>query len=852
MSDLQGPPDPTGRDPGPDPKSMSVVASLMAKEEGWTVFRRFDEFNLLNLLMLQDEILKLSKEFEEWCESYSDKTTTADSAWYTPSNIFASHNVLADQAVAEEHREGLRSLESPDSEQVRRLREELARKTVLSSFPKESTACWDSVHDDDFVVVRGGADKGSRVSNWIKLCIGILQWEFWERKQIQLMLTIIPEQQARTLPASTNEPRVIVVGKQQPPISKAEMAKKHAFASRLIMAFFGGFALIVPTVIMAKVEGINVSLITTSVAVLMFGLALAFGATDSTGKDVLAATAAYTAVLVVFVGTSLAGDGSGNNTKASNSTTNGTASGCAISSNQGHSPPSPYCISQGAKFNIGSQDADLQQVSRDLELTQLKDTYASAALLGCLVTSELDGTSYIIIRRKCAGLPIIPSMQLTAGNPLSTPTALHQAHNSPIAMAETVDLSLATRANNLQAVPNLVEDIKVLSKNLEAGSENVRHELFLKARSLVQSLQTPRELMLQHTWADPGLNAALISCVDIGLWKLMVKNGIDTSQKVDDLARTLEVDPVLLGRLMRHVCAMGHLEEMKQDEYKLTNFSKSLSLDVIGDGYLALFRFGGIGRSPIEFYKFLHETKWQNPVDAAHTAMHASYNTDQPNCFEYLRFIDLGPHTNHHMGGYRQGRLPWMHPSVYPVEKTLFPGADNSPDAPLVVDVAGGLSHDINEFKKFYPNHPGKLILQDLPVVINDVRGIDSSIELMGHDFLTEQPIKGARAYFMHSIMHDWPDHVCRKILAPLAQSMKPGYSKLLIFECVIPKTGAYWEATAGDILMMTQLSAVERTEDHWHQLIEGIGLNLNIVKFWKCGQSDVENLIECELAQDA
>lgn len=59
------------------------------------------------------------------------------------------------------------------------------------------------------------------------------------------------------------------------------------------------------------------------------------------------------------------------------------------------------------------------------------------------------------------------------------------------------------------------------------------------------------------------------------------------------------------------------------------------------------------------------------------------------------------------VGGYRQGRLPWMHPTLYPVEKTLFEGADTSPDAPLVVDVAGGLGHDIDEFKQHYPNHPG-------------------------------------------------------------------------------------------------------------------------------------------------
>ncbi|KPM45247.1 hypothetical protein AK830_g1290 [Neonectria ditissima] len=397
-------------------------------------------------------------------------------------------------------------------------------------------------------------------------------------------------------------------------------------------------------------------------------------------------------------------------------------------------------------------------------------------------------------------------------------------------MAQTVDLASATRPSDIEAVPQLIEEINALQKNLDVGGEETRHEMLIKARSLVQSLQTPREIMLQHTWADPGLNAALITGVDTGLWKRMVDNGVDKPQKVDDLAASVGIDAVLLGRLLRHVCAMGHLEETAQDEYKLTNFSKSLSLEVIGDGYVALL--GGIGRSPVEFYKFLRETKWQNPIDAAHTAMHASYNTDQPN-----------------LGGYRQGRLPWMHPSIYPVEETLFPGADTSPDAPLVVDVAGGLGHDINEFKKMYPNHPGKLILQDLPVVIKDVKNIDTTIKLQDHDFLTEQPVKGARAYFMHSILHDWPDDVCKNILARLSEAMKPGYSKLLIFECVIPRTGAYWEATAGDILMMTQLSALERTEDHWYQLIEGSGLNLKIVKFWKCGQSDVENLIECELA---
>jgi hypothetical protein len=75
--------------------------------------------------------------------------------------------------------------------------------------------------------------------------------------------------------------------------------------SRLSMALFGGIALIGPTLIMALHPSLHTSLITTSVATVLFGLALAIGATDSSGKDVLGATAGYCAVLIVFVGTSL-------------------------------------------------------------------------------------------------------------------------------------------------------------------------------------------------------------------------------------------------------------------------------------------------------------------------------------------------------------------------------------------------------------------------------------------------------------------------------------------------------------------------------------------------------------------
>ena len=80
--------------------------------------------------------------------------------------------------------------------------------------------------------------------------------------------------------------------------------RKHAFTERLTMALFGGIALIGPVLIMTLHPSQVISLVTISVATILFALCLAVFANSTAGKDVLAATAAYAAVLVVFLGTS--------------------------------------------------------------------------------------------------------------------------------------------------------------------------------------------------------------------------------------------------------------------------------------------------------------------------------------------------------------------------------------------------------------------------------------------------------------------------------------------------------------------------------------------------------------------
>ncbi len=86
---------------------------------------------------------------------------------------------------------------------------------------------------------------------------------------------------------------------------RQESAERSAegFASRLRMALFGGVSLIAPMLIMRLHPTLLTELVTTSVFILAVGAVLAWYMRDAEKRDILAATASYAAVLVVFVGT---------------------------------------------------------------------------------------------------------------------------------------------------------------------------------------------------------------------------------------------------------------------------------------------------------------------------------------------------------------------------------------------------------------------------------------------------------------------------------------------------------------------------------------------------------------------
>lgn len=145
----------------------------------------------------------------------------------------------------------------------------------------------------------------------------------------------------------------------------------------------------------------------------------------------------------------------------------------------------------------------------------------------------------------------------------------------------------------------------------------------------------------------------------------------------------------------------------------------------------------------------------------------------------------------------------------------------------LLVDVGGNVGHQLTRFQESYPDLPGKLVLIDLPSVVETATSLPDSITKIGHDFFTPQPelVKNAKAFYMRMILHDWPEKQAHTILSNIVDVMADD-SVVLIHEVVLPETGvAHFEAKM-DWHMMN-MGALERTEKQWNSLAASVGLEV-------------------------
>lgn len=153
-----------------------------------------------------------------------------------------------------------------------------------------------------------------------------------------------------------------------------------------------------------------------------------------------------------------------------------------------------------------------------------------------------------------------------------------------------------------------------------------------------------------------------------------------------------------------------------------------------------------------------------------------------------------------------------------------------------LIDVGGGHGAVLKKILDTHPElSPRNCVLQDRPEVVqlSKTNGIlPDEVQRQEHDFMTEQPIRGAKAYFMRMILHDYSDAVGIEILTRLAATMSP-VSRVLICEMVLPArvSEADFPAAVMDQAVMT-MGGKERTRDNFANMLEAAGLEL--VEVWR------------------
>jgi len=245
--------------------------------------------------------------------------------------------------------------------------------------------------------------------------------------------------------------------------------------------------------------------------------------------------------------------------------------------------------------------------------------------------------------------------------------------------------------------------------------------------------------------------------------------------------------------------------------------------------------------------KYLNQNGYKLPTDSVSGPFQYAFDTPLDTYAFWQTQPAFADNFNVFMAGKLSGsKTGQSWEDVYPVQQNIVDAFDPQISDALFVDIAGGRGHEVGQLKGNFPNAPGRFVLEDLPAVIAGVKELDPAIERIACDFFEPQVVKGARAYFMANIMHNWTDADCVRILKNVVKEMVKGYSRLLISDHILPATGCELASFGRDIGMLSMHGGCERSERQWKALLEPLGLRIE--RFYHLGRG--EGLIDAVVGE--
>jgi hypothetical protein len=266
-----------------------------------------------------------------------------------------------------------------------------------------------------------------------------------------------------------------------------------------------------------------------------------------------------------------------------------------------------------------------------------------------------------------------------------------------------------------------------------------------------------------------------------------------------------------LHRLMRTLASLGILTERDAQKFALTPLGEALKTGAPGSARASILTLGGpFGWRAWEQFMYSLET--------GKTGFEKAFGMG---AFEYLaRHPDEASLFSETMIG------------VHGAEPDAVAAAYDFSAFGTVADVGGASGNLLAAILTRHRAPRG--ILFDLPHVVRDApallakRGIADRVSIESGSFFETVP-KGADAYVLSHIIHDWSEEKCLTILGHCRKAMKPE-SRLLLVEMVLPPGDTPHFGKILDMTMLVMPGGEERSEAEYAALLGKAGLRMTRV----------------------
>ncbi|KAG9238008.1 S-adenosyl-L-methionine-dependent methyltransferase [Amylocarpus encephaloides] len=393
-------------------------------------------------------------------------------------------------------------------------------------------------------------------------------------------------------------------------------------------------------------------------------------------------------------------------------------------------------------------------------------------------------------------------------------------------------------------ITEVIASLKSIANSPASLREDERKELLASFDTLRVKLETPFESSLRFVFA-PHQSVALEIAVDMKLFDASAALSAEKKEfTLHELVARMEgdVDPSLVLRIMRFLTSMALFFEVGPQQYAALPLSHAYT--TASPLSSCVVHMTSQNKIMAALPSYFRERGYLSPDDAYNGPFQYAHQTPL-HCFAWLATQPRLQDAFNIMMTLPRGDTPLKWFDIYPVTTKL---AVASPDDVLLVDVGGGVGHDLIAFKSSFPDLEGGLVLQELPVVVDSIPRLPTGIHVVSHDMFTTPPPAtfGARAYFLSNVLHDWPDKQASIILANVKEAMAPD-SVLLVSENILPDWKVPIFNASADFVMMANFAALERTEGQYREFLEGAGFEL--VEVWKGeGVMDGRRLLEAVL----